>query len=666
MTAWLASVAGILTLAVIGCASPGISLRSVPQNPLSQRLNLTSRQGPQPTQRTLQVLRSLNLENEWQEDIRPLLEQFQDVVERAPSAERIYAMAELAYLGAKRLEDSKPKMASDLYGASVLHSYRYLFDPRFAPYRNPYDPQFRGACDLYNNALEGALRISCNLRELVPNSTVTIRTTAGPCDIRVVLHNTRWKPEDFQHFEFVSDYEIRGLKNHYRRYGLGVPMMAVRHSYPGEPAVAKYYPSELSFPVTAFMRPDFQSKDAPGRLKAVLELYDPLATEDLVVGDRLVSLEADLTTPLAYFLSRTQGDTLATIGLFRPEELLKMRPDRPDPIMGLYMAQPYEPDKIPVLLVHGLWSSPMTWMEMFNDLRSSPEIRQHYQIWFYLYPTGQPFWQSAAQLRRDLAEARHLLDPYHQEPALDEMVLVGHSMGGLISRMQTLQSKDDYWKLVSRARLDEINATAVEKAHLRDTFFFLPNPSIRRVVTIGTPHRGSKFSNMTTQWLLSKLIRMPQALIAGRQRILASNENLLARNSLLEVETSIDSLSPESPIFPVMHASAKLPWVKYHNVMGVLPKDSWITRLSETGDGVVGRSSAHIDDAVSEITVPADHTTVHTHPAAVLEVRRILLEHLAELQGRAVVPYAGPTQHSGNFSDPFAQRNVPPPTANWR
>ena len=112
--------------------------------------------------------------------------------------------------------------------------------------------------------------------------------------------------------------------------------------------------------------------------------------------------------------------------------------------MGLYMVQPYEPGKIPVLMVHGLWSSPMTWMEMFNDLRSQPEIRDHYQFWFYLYPTGQPFWLSAAQLRRDLAKVREVLDPTHQEPALDQMVLIGHSMGGLVSQLQTLQSGDDY------------------------------------------------------------------------------------------------------------------------------------------------------------------------------------------------------------------------------
>ena len=142
-----------------------------------------------------------------------------------------------------------------------------------------------------------------------------------------------------------------------------------------------------------------------------------------------------------------------------PEALLEMRPDRPDdPIMGLYMAQPYEPGKIPVLLVHGLWSSPMTWMEMFNDLRAQPEIRKHFQFWFYLYPTGQPFWISAAQLLRDLAEARQTLDPFRQEPSLDQIVLIGHSMGGLVSRLQTINSRNDFWSLASAEPFDRIQA----------------------------------------------------------------------------------------------------------------------------------------------------------------------------------------------------------------
>jgi hypothetical protein len=89
-----------------------------------------------------------------------------------------------------------------------------------------------------------------------------------------------------------------------------------------------------------------------------------------------------------------------------------------------------------------------------------------------------------------------------------------------------------------------------------------------------------------------------------------------------------------------MLASRRPPWVTYHNIVGVMPEQWWLSKLSEAGDGVVSRESAHVDDAESEITVPADHTTVHAHPAAVLEVRRILLEHLAGLDGRPITTYA--------------------------
>jgi pimeloyl-ACP methyl ester carboxylesterase len=460
------------------------------------------------------------------------------------------------------------------------------------------------------------------------------------------LQGSRWQPGDFERFEFVSDYEVTGLKNLYQTHGLGVPLIAVRHSYPDEPVGAKYYPAGLSFPVTAFLRPlskiDPQTGQIVARNQSLLELCDPLANDETLVAGRPVPLESDLSTPLAYFLSRPEMNLdTSTVGLLHPEELLK-KPAKAllgtnnaaGPLKGLYMVQPYEPGKIPVLMVHGLWSSPMTWMEMFNDLRSQREIRDHYQFWFYLYPTGQPFWLSAAQLRRDLVRVRETLDPTHQEPALDQMVLIGHSMGGLLSHMQTIQSGDDYWRLVSNEPFQQIKADAKAKKKLEETYFFQPNPSIRRVVMIGTPHRGSTRSNATTQWMLEQLIKPVKRLADLDQALYVENPGAFPGTSLLKIDTSIDSLAPDSPVFPVMLASRRPPWVKYHSIVGLVPKDSWLAKFSADGDGVVSRESAHFDGAASEITVAADHTTVHTHPAAVLEVRRILLEHLAELEGR--------------------------------
>ena len=196
--------------------------------------------------------------------------------------------------------------------------------------------------------------------ELVPGATKTINTAAGAWDITCVLHGSRWRPEDFERFEFVSDYEVKGLKNLYLTHGLGVPLIAVRRAYKGEPAGAKYYPPGLSFPVTAFLRPlskvDPQTGQPAAHNQCVLELYDPLSCDETVVAGQRVPLESDLTTPLAYFLSRPEMNLdSSTLGLLRPDELLKKPTDallkemqiEPRPAMGLYMVQPYEPGKIP-------------------------------------------------------------------------------------------------------------------------------------------------------------------------------------------------------------------------------------------------------------------------------------------------------------------------------
>jgi pimeloyl-ACP methyl ester carboxylesterase len=632
----LLSVLLAIALAAGGCSSNRVNLRSAPRNPLRDQLQLGSYSGPQASPRTVQLLRIHNLTCEPTSDPRPTIAQLQAFNDRLPNDERIYAMSELAYLGGKTAEKFDRQVALDLYGASVLYAYQYLFDTRYSMTRNPYDPHYRGACDLYNGALEAGLRLIVKDKQLQPGSLRSLTTAAGVWDIECKLVGSRWSNAEFKRFEFCSDYEVTGLKNMYRTHGLGVPLIAVRQSFANEPVGAKYYPPDLSFPVTAFLRPLHPNEIDPNkntsRAQAVLELYDPLSTPDMTVGYHRVPLESDLTTPLAYFLSNPQLDALATVGLFKPDTLLKqLQPDRPKPIMGLYMVQPYEPGKIPVVLVHGLWSSPMTWMEMFNDLRSLPEIRNNYQFWFYLYPTGQPFWISASQLRNDMAEVRKTLDPNHQEAALDQMVLVGHSMGGLLSDLQTLPSGDNFWKLVSNEPLDQIKAEPEVKEKLRDTFYFQPNSSIRRVVTIGTPHRGSPFSSQTTQWLLEKLINLPQMIVP--EKLVRDNPKALADHSLLGVKTSIDSLSPSSPIVPAMLSAERPPWVKYHNIVGDFQMPWYAQPFAEEGDGVVPIASAKVDYAVSEITVPADHTTVHAHPAAVLEVRRILLEHLADLRG---------------------------------
>jgi pimeloyl-ACP methyl ester carboxylesterase len=619
-------------MAVAGCASTNwVTLREAPRTPLVERLNLFARGGPKPTERTMQFLRRYDLVQSLDDEPRQLLGKIQQILERDPSPDGCHAFAELAYIGGtKRQGDSNPRLALDLFGASVAHSYLYLFDPRFAQYRNPYDPQFREACDLYNGALESALRIVQKHDGLRPGSTHSIELAGQKWDVTVAVRSGPWREDEFDRFEFVSDYEVKGLQNRYHTYGLGVPLIAVRKTGQQPQPAERYFPPVVSFPVSAFLRllPDQSEADGSQvKHRAVLELYDPRSSHDIVVFDRRIPLESDLSTPLAYMLNDPALAKIdsSTSGLLRPEETQKLT--------GLYMLEPYHANKIPVLFVHGLWSSPVTWMEMFNDLQGTPELRDHYQFWFYLYPTGQPFWLSATRMRNDLAEMRSRLDPQRYHAPMDQMVLVGHSMGGLVSRMQTIDSGNDFWNIVSDKPFHLVKAEQTVRDDLQGLFFFGPNPSVRRVVTIGTPHRGSSFANDTARWLGNKLIKLPSMFVERRQQFRNENADLFRPDTkLFEVSTSIDSLAPDSPILPAVLSARKAPWTRYHNIIGKAPEGGLLGRGSDDSDGIVEYSSAHLEEAASEIVVPADHVNVHRHPLAVLEVRRILLEQLAELR----------------------------------
>jgi len=623
-----------------GCASSSskwVSLRTTPRNPLSETLGLLTKQGPKPTERTVQLLRRLDLEDSLDGDYGELIAQLAEIDKREPNREHVYAMAELAYVAANRADQSKEcGKALELYGSAVMHSYHYLFDEKYAVASNPYDPEFRRACDLYNAALESTLRIVQTQESLRPGRSLNIKTATHDCQLEIKLKGNSWHEDDFDHFEFVSDYEVHGLTNHYHKYGLGVPLIAVRSKHASMEPQEEFYPEELSFPVTAFLRvmPEPTLDSSPRH--AVLELHDPLEQPSVQVAQITVPLETDLSTPLAHTLNQPALDDnrLSTLGLLNPGKIKKLQ--------GLYMLEPFHKDKIPVVMVHGLWSSPATWMEMFNDLRSDPQVRKNYQFWFYLYPSGQPYWFSAAQMREDLAHMQQTLDPQGNFPALDQTVLVGHSMGGLVSKLQTLDSGNQFWETLSERPFAELKADEEIREGLAKTFFFDPDPSVRRIITIGTPHRGSEVANDTTRWLGRKLIKIPSMILQGRHQLVARNPGYFRKNAPLDITTSIDSLAPESPLWPVMLTAQRGQWVKYHNIVGEIPKKGitgWF--VGGTGDGVVSLASAKLDNVQSQIVVPADHVSVHRHPQSILEVRRILMQHVAELRS---FPYEGDTQ----------------------
>jgi pimeloyl-ACP methyl ester carboxylesterase len=653
-----ANAAVIACSLAMGCVSNDyLSVRPVPQNPLADSLQLFSWRGPRPTARTEQLLRQYDLADKERREPPIALASLEQIVVEAPTPDAVHGSAELAYLNGQRAQRAGRDLEALEYFASALgHACSYLFDRRLDDTRNPYDPQFRQACDLYNGALEAALRIMNDRGQLKPGTTQSMRTAERTIQIAIEGRGP-WPAEEIERLEFVSDYQIDGLTNHYRTYGLGVPLIAVRRANgrgaraaagtasgpafmatgvqpdgAGRPDGAEaFYPPKLSFPLTAFLRvrksvegvAPAGTDDATTSPRFVLELLDPLANQRVAIGERLVPLETDLSTPLAHFLQGMPSETLLATSVLRYTPAAQR-------VSRVYLLEPYDPRKIPVIMVHGLWSSPMTWMEMFNDLRAVPELRERYQFWFYLYPTGQPFWVSAADFRDDLQEVQRTLDPSDTAAPLKRMVLVGHSMGGLVSMMQTLDMGDRLWRLVSDKPFDDLKAEPAIKAELSRIAFFSPNRSVSRVVTIGTPHHGSKFANEYTRWLGQKLIDMPFKLASNFRGLERENPGYFRDSHLLSIRTSIDSLAPECPLFRVLEGTPRAPWVKYHNVVGLLEEGGILRRIAGAGDGIVPFRSAHLTDVDTEIVVQATHSHVHRHPQSILAVRELLLTHLTE------------------------------------
>jgi pimeloyl-ACP methyl ester carboxylesterase len=641
-------IVALLILAAPACS--GIGVRDVKRPMIFADWRASALAADRPSPRTVQTLRIYDLDHVYDRDPEDAIRRLHATAVADPQADTLFALAELCYLRGQAVGKNRPDDAVRQYVRCCAYAQHYLLAssmesgregeapaepgllrlggtlalPKTATPLTPrdaFDPRFRLACNLYNAGLAQCLRTAQKVGRLDPRCALSLPAGNGGEDVVPVVHSGfAWKSSEFGPLAFCEDYEVVGLSNLYRDYGLGVPLIG---SLAPDAGIDKgYYAGKLRFPVTALMRFDGGLADLDQPNAARLELYNPRTIQAARLGRHTVPLESDLTTPLAKFLDQYPAETLAWTGFFRADKVRGQA--------GVKFLEPYQPGKIPVLLVHGLLSSPVTWAPMFNDLQADPVLRERFQFWVYFYPTGDPYLATAADLRQRLDAIRKDLDPKGRDPALDQLVLVGHSMGGLISHLQTVPGGDDFWKLVSDEPIQQVKAEEPVKEELRETFYFRPRMDVKRVVFLGTPHRGSRLSPSFPARLAQRFIRAPKELIVEANDVTALNPTLKYH----QLPNSVDLLAPNAPALLVLADRPRPPGVHYHSVIGEAPKCSavverWLAGDQGPSDGVVPASSAHFEGAESELIVPADHFHVHQHPLAVREVRRILLEHAA-------------------------------------
>jgi hypothetical protein len=575
-----------------------------------------------PSERTLETLKRFDLERSYRRNVSNTLLSLEKIARKHPDAELVYALAELSWVDGLKQDRWRKAEAIDRFLDAVGYAHDYLFDPDLAEGRGPSDPRYRLACEIYNAGLERLIRAAQSKDPIDPQGVIRLKVHGHEQVLQVVLRNSPWTPADVHKLILASDFEVSGLATSHNQYGLGVPLIGVRVTDPKKEerqGQERFFPDEMAFALTAFLVPNSRLRDPSENVdevrKCTLALIDPVRQRTVGEGKNLIALETDLTTPLAYMWSRTDLDRFRWSGLLRPEQGLQRA--------NLLMIRPYETDKIPVVMVHGLISSPLAWIPMLNELLRDPVIQQKYQFMLYMYPTGVPMPIAAASLRDALSQAKLTFNPDGRDPAFDRMVLLGHSMGGLLSHFMTVSSGDQLWRLNSDRPFDEINGSKAVLGELYRLLFFEPLPFVSRVVFLATPHRGSELSRGVVGRVGAGLINDPDYIAKLLYQLVKDNPDAFDRRRFRRFPTSIETLEPSSPILQALLAMKPGPGVAYHSIIGSLrpgPRD-------QTSDGVVPYRSARFDGAVSEAVVRSDHG-VQRDGEAIREVRRILREHV--------------------------------------
>src|SRR5512132_3155392 len=506
-------------------------------------------------------------------------------------------LAEQAITGAEQLQWTNPNRAIGFYLSGVESATRELR-------KNPKD---RIALRDYNFALS---RVFSVIRDAPFEPWTRPLNVPAPSGGEYLLThrpvaNRLWRPQDYELIP-ADELDVRGkfVVPRLTREGVGAALVAVRGKWAPQIPL-RFAPPRVYTAVSAVAR--FADR------KCEIRFIDPLASETVSISGRTLPLHADFSAPIALGLAREHPEKIGFAAMLNPEKFAYTE--------QFIQVQPYDPNKIPVVFVHGLQDTPVSWVPMVNALWSDPVLRRNYQVCVFSYPSGYPIPYSALLLRREL-DALDRMFPHHRP-----IVLVGHSMGGIISRLMVTDSGGDkLWRYFFGKPPAQTKLSPDTKALLEEALIFKPRRDVARLIFISTPHRGSVIAENPIGRIGSSLIRKSvQYMNGGREILQASvvqeDPTVMKLNRL---PNSIDTLAPNDPFLKEINTLPMAKRIPYHSIIG----DRGCGDTPNSSDGVVPYWSSHLDGAESEKIVSSGHGAQHS-PQAIAEVIRILKRHTA-------------------------------------
>ncbi len=567
------------------------------------------------SEQTNNTLANFLLEEDFEERPFEFVTEMEQIFRREPQPEYLAALADSCLnIGLRMRRDADTAIRFYLSGA--LYSYAYLVELD-QPSLEPYNAERLAMLRIYNLSISELFGF-LNDRGLALKSAFSL-TAAGGQRVNFGTPEFELKPNiDFFHkFHLCADYRTKNLTHISRSFGIGVPLICehrILQREGGARSPLTAHPSLAGTLVVKF------KKEQNREIAARLEFIDSRNRDTVKVGKYEFPLEQDFSTPIAFMVRDPMPFDYLTYML---------RPDRTQAMQGLYILEPFHEERIPVVLVHGLLSNIRTWVQMINTLQSDPELRKYYQFWGFTYSSGNPVLYSAKMLRDSLNRERDTLAAQgHSMKMFDRMILIGHSMGGLVAKTAILNVKDELIQPVLGEKYKEkfADLDKDQQEFVRGMVTFTPLPYVRRVVFIAVPHRGS---DMATSWFgrfASNLIDLPTGLITRGDGIL---KTLMAQGVFMpkdfKVATGIGNLDPGDRAMTALNTLPFAEGVKTHSIIGNRREKG----VPGGSDGIVPYLSSHLDSVESELVVKSGHS-VQQNALAIQELRRILVEHLKQ------------------------------------